>query len=264
MTQTIISELDRIEQEREVKVLMAAESGSRAWGCPSPDSDYDARFLYVHRLDHYLTIGSPRDVIEVPISDKLDLNGWDLKKALNLMLKGNRTLADWILSPVRYSWEPVVADNLREICKRSHSQIASKYHYLGLCESSWKKYLRGKDVVRTKKYLYALRPALSLMWMRVDDTMPPMDFPKLRTGLRLTEAVQELIDSLIDDRRNGVRERKGPQLKVLDELIELELTLAREDAPKGEHERINRYALRSEAENFFREVVKRYDTDTAA
>lgn len=78
--QTILEELKRIEREEGVRILYACESGSRAWGFPSRDSDYDVRFLYIRPVEWYLSIFDKRDVIERPISDRLDINGWDLKK----------------------------------------------------------------------------------------------------------------------------------------------------------------------------------------
>ena len=49
--QRVRNALAQVEAERNVRVLFACESGSRAWGFASRDSDYDVRFLYVHRRD---------------------------------------------------------------------------------------------------------------------------------------------------------------------------------------------------------------------
>jgi predicted nucleotidyltransferase len=84
----IDAEIGRVEREQQVALPLVIESGSRAWGFPSPDSDYDCRFIFVRREEAYLTLFPRRDVIEVPLSGDLDINGWDLAKALRLMLKG--------------------------------------------------------------------------------------------------------------------------------------------------------------------------------
>ena len=88
------AELSRLETEHQVTVLFACESGSRAWGFASPDSDYDVRFLYVHRLPWYLQVEPGRDVIERPLDDELDVCGRELRKALYLLRRSNPTLLE--------------------------------------------------------------------------------------------------------------------------------------------------------------------------
>jgi predicted nucleotidyltransferase len=98
----ILEQLEQIEQEEQVTILYACESGSRAWGFPSQDSDYDVRFIYLHKPEWYLSIYDKRDVIERPINNMLDINGWDLRKALNLFRKSNPPLLEWLQSPIQY------------------------------------------------------------------------------------------------------------------------------------------------------------------
>ena len=102
--QEILQRLKQTEQDKNVRIVMAIESGSRAWGFESPDSDYDVRFIYVHEKDWYLSIDSSeeRDVIEYPITDDIDLNGWDIRKALKLFSKSNPSFIEWIHSPITY------------------------------------------------------------------------------------------------------------------------------------------------------------------
>ena len=104
--------LDLIVAEEDVRLLFAVESGSRAWGFPSPDSDYDVRFVYARHITDYLRLEDRRDVIERPIVDEIDLNGWDIKKALQLMLKSNAVISEWLQSPIVYRAEPSVVDDL--------------------------------------------------------------------------------------------------------------------------------------------------------
>ena len=98
---TIAAELTRIEQAYDCEVLLAVESGSRAWGFQSRDSDYDVRFVYVHRPEWYLSVDLDlrRDVIEKPITDELDISGWDIRKTLRLFAKSNPPLLEWLGSP---------------------------------------------------------------------------------------------------------------------------------------------------------------------
>eukprot|EP01035_Chromulina_nebulosa_P036120 gene36119-biopygen23716 len=78
----IDARLDVVVRDERVAIPLAIESGSRAWGFASPDSDYDCRFLYLRRRSDYLALWAPRDVIETPLDGLLDVNGWDVAKAL--------------------------------------------------------------------------------------------------------------------------------------------------------------------------------------
>ena len=89
------------------------QSGSRAWGFASRDSDYDVRFLYVHRRDWYLSVEDRRDVIEQPIAEDLDVSGWELRKALRLLRKSKPPLLEWLKSPIVYRHDPVFAHEVR-------------------------------------------------------------------------------------------------------------------------------------------------------
>src|SRR5512142_2332885 len=143
--------LDQIEAEHDVKVLFACESGSRGWGFASPDSDYDVRFVYVHRLPWYLTIEAQRDVIELPISDELDVSGWELRKALQLLHKSNPTLLEWLDSPVCYLEDGAAIKRLRELAAEFYSPHKARNHYRAMAMKNFRGYLQGEEV-RLKKY----------------------------------------------------------------------------------------------------------------
>ena len=114
MRKKIQTQLRRIEEEENIKILLAVESGSRAWGFASPDSDYDVRFIYIRRMEDYLKLEKVRDVIELPMDDVLDMNGWDLQKTLRLLYKSNPTLFEWFSSPIVYQ-ETEFADKFRDL-----------------------------------------------------------------------------------------------------------------------------------------------------
>ncbi len=119
---------EEIEANFRVKVLFACESGSRAWGFPSEDSDYDVRFLYVHRPEWYLCVFPGRDVIEQPVSDLLDVSGWSLKKALELLRKSNPALQEWLSCPIVYRERPDALQPLRDLADRTFNPLASCHH----------------------------------------------------------------------------------------------------------------------------------------
>ncbi|MFC4304401.1 nucleotidyltransferase domain-containing protein [Cohnella boryungensis] len=197
MRQAITEQLERLESEEQVRILYACESGSRAWGFPSRDSDYDVRFVYIRKPEWYLSIFEKRDVIERPISDKLDISGWDLCKALNLYRKSNPPLLEWLQSPIRYAEKPGVAERLRRISPLVFSPKSCMYHYLNMARGNYREYLQGERV-RIKKYFYVLRPVLACEWIERYGEMPPMAFDALVERLipresRLGEAVAELL-----------------------------------------------------------------------
>ncbi|MBR6224730.1 MAG: nucleotidyltransferase domain-containing protein, partial [Firmicutes bacterium] len=148
--------LKEIEEKENVKILHCVESGSRAWGFASPDSDYDVRFIYVHQADWYLKLEKTRDVIEWQLDDVLDINGWDLKKTLTLLHSSNPTIFEWNQSPIVYKttseWK-VVSD----IINNYFVQKSGLHHYLSTAKGNYREYLKG-DIVRVKKYFYVLRP----------------------------------------------------------------------------------------------------------
>lgn len=189
--------LCQVERDNNVIILFAIEAGSRAWGFPSPDSDYDVRFVYSRPLSWYLSIKERRDVIELPIEGLLDVNGWDLKKALHQLNKGNPAFLEWLNSPILYWSNGSVLQKLREISLRTFDPKASIYHYLHMARGNWQQYILGKERVNLKKYLYVLRPILCCWWVEshidlwlADPTSPiqvPIEFEKVLANPYLAE-----------------------------------------------------------------------------
>lgn len=248
----IAAVLARIEREEGVTVLFAAESGSRAWGFPSPDSDYDVRFLYVRPLDWYLALEPRRDVIEVPISDDLDVSGWDLQKALKLLLTGNPTLMEWLRSPVTYVERPETAA-VRALAARTKHRQAAMYHYRCLARNQMKAYVRGKERVRLKKYLYCVRPAAALAWLRANGSGGvPMDLPALLQGISLPPSVARDIDRLLALKAVSTELGEGDPLPAIEAWVEQEIATARFQVPEPPPED---KALMTAAETLFRDIV---------
>ena len=178
MREQVMAHLCAIEAQHQVTILFACESGSRGWGFASPDSDYDVRFIYVQRLPWYLTVAPGRDVIELPISGDLDVNGWDLRKALGLMRESNPTLLEWLSSPIVYRQEQSTMEHLRTLAQQTFSNAKSWHHYTSMAKKNFREHLQA-DQVRYKKYLYALRPLLAARWIYTQPGVPPMRFAEL-------------------------------------------------------------------------------------
>lgn len=232
--------LDAIEREHQVKILLAVESGSRAWGFASPDSDYDVRFIYVHRKEEYLRVDIIKEVIEWQLDEVLDINGWDLKKALLAFGKGNPNVMEWANSPIIYR-KAAEWDEIRTAALSYFSEKAALCHYYGTAKSTWQGFLTG-DQIRYKKYFYALRPLLCCCWIEQYHTVPPMQFSELmklfddsdaNLGRDLFDAIQELLT------RKAVTEEKdlNPQIPVIQNFIasECERQKLISDAAPNDH-----------------------------
>lgn len=225
----ILEELRRIEQEDEVRIVYACESGSRAWGFPSRDSDYDVRFLYIRPTDWYLSIYAQRDVVERPISDMLDLNGWDLKKALLLFRKSNPPLLEWLQSPIVYRESFSVTERIRQLSPLTFSPRSSVYHYLHMAKRNFRDYLQG-DVVRIKKYFYVLRPVLACEWIEQYGTMPPMEFERLVRGAVRDPELNREIETLLERKKAGDELDLEPKLNAVHRYLERQLARLEETA----------------------------------
>lgn len=213
--------LHQIEQDHGVCIIFACEAGSRAWGFESPDSDYDVRFVYVRPQDWYLSINveNRRDVIECPIVDDYDINGWDLRKALKLLRKSNPSLLEWIYSPIQYRNIGGILESLRELAEGCFNDISVSYHYNGMAYRNYREYLKG-DEVWVKKYLYVIRPILSIEWVRQYETHPPVDFTELRNGLVIPDDVDAAIDRVLAFKLVNQEKAYGISIPVLNRYIE--------------------------------------------
>ena len=217
MEKIIVQKLHEIEEKEHVKILLAVESGSRAWGFASPDSDYDVRFLYVRTREDYLQLDPLRDVIEQPINDLLDINGWDLQKALRLMYKSNPTLFEWLKSPIIYI-ETEFADEMRRVMSDYFSVKHSLYHYISMAEGNYKKYLRTEMVKASP---------------------PPFLFSEL-VEAELPDEVRTEVEDLLKIKIHEPEIKKIPRVNRLNEYLESEIAGLREKAGKlGEEKKVS-------------------------
>ena len=206
MEKLIVSKLHEIEQMEKVRILLAVESGSRAWGFASPDSDYDVRFIYIRDKEDYLRLNTMRDVIELPIDEVLDINGWDLQKTLRLLYKSNPTLFEWFSSPIVYM-ESDFADLFRRVMNDYFSSKRSLYHYISMAEGNYREYLKG-GMVKAKNYFSVLRPVLACRWVLEKQTPPPMLFSELMKE-ELPEVLMSDINRLLE------LKMKSPEIKMI-------------------------------------------------
>lgn len=225
MRSQVLDCLRRLEADHDVKVLFACESGSRGWGFASTDSDYDVRFIYVNRLSWYLTVESGRDVIEEPISGDLDVNGWDLRKTLQLLRQSNPTLLEWLRSPIVYRDEADTAARLRSLAEEGFSAVRGYHHYVSMAKKNFREHLRG-EVVRYKKYLYVLRPLLAARWIRDGRGVPPMRFAALAEATLDDRALLDEINRLLEVKMRAGEAATSPRWNGIHDFIERELEVA--------------------------------------
>lgn len=218
----IHASLAKIEAKENVKILYACESGSRAWGFPSSDSDYDVRFIYVRPVEWYLTIFDRRDVLERPMSDRLDLTGWDLKKALQLFRKSNPPLLEWLGSPIVYLEKYATAQRMRELTPVLYSPVSCSYHYLHMAQGNFREYLQGEKVW-VKKYFYVLRPILAINWIEQGMGVVPTEFGVLVDKLIVEPQLRADIDRLVAAKRAGAELDEGRRIESIANFIEREL-----------------------------------------
>jgi uncharacterized protein len=245
----ILRRIHAAEAEHRVQVVLAVESGSRAWGFESPNSDFDARFIYVHRRDWYLSIDDRRDVIEYPIVDDIDLNGWELRKSLRLFRVSNPAFVEWIQSPIVYLEHGPFAAACRDLLPALYSWQRGINHYRSMAKTNYRGYLR-QDLVPLKKYFYVLRPLLSVRWLEAYRRPAPIEFGKL---LHLLDGRPELIQdiqTLLARKREAPEMGLAPQVASIHAFIESELQRleASDHAPaepaRDATERLNELFLR--------------------
>ncbi len=255
--------LDRVVAEHQVFLPLAIESGSRAWGFPSPDSDYDCRFVFVRRMAQHLTPWPPRDVIEFPPEGDLDANGWDLGKALRLLLKGNAVIVEWLRSPVIYRGDAWFRDGFLEFARHAATREAIGRHYLHLGQRQRRVYFGDGTSVAQKKIFYALRPAATLRWLRMRpaEAIAPMHFPTLVAECDLPGQLRTEVSDLMN--RKAVTRELGaaPLPSAVGSFIDSEFEFAREAFESGRARASDDVVRR--AAQFYSAVVGRLEREAS-
>lgn len=197
MEKIILSYLNEIESKYEIEILLACETGSRAWGFPSPDSDYDVRIIYKHNVDWYLSLSEKKDYIEwMAEGNILDITGWDLRKTLRLLYKSNVSILERIQSPIIYKHNEEFLSQINELAQSCFSPIATFYHYFGLAKNTFSD-LDGCKELKLKKLFYALRATLACNWIIQKDSIPPISFITMVNELAFDENIRAEIKNLI-------------------------------------------------------------------
>jgi uncharacterized protein len=258
----VIATLETIRGAHGVSIPLAVESGSRAWGFESPDSDYDCRFIFVRPLGQYLSPWLRPDVVEIPLAGDLDVNGWELGKALKLLLKGNAVIIEWLTSPIAYSIDKEFRREFLDLARTAADRILIGRHYLHLGERQRRAYFQDEKEIPLKKIFYALRPAAALRWLRLhpNEAIAPMHFPTLLNESDPSEEIKEIAAALLSKKAITRELGKGPLPKPVAEFIDSEFELAR--TTFASEKRLMHPDVKAQAEEFFRNTVLRLDQDS--
>ncbi|QED48255.1 nucleotidyltransferase domain-containing protein [Cytobacillus dafuensis] len=230
MKEHILEVIKQIEIDYDVKILYACESGSRAWGFPSKDSDYDVRFIYIHKKNWYLSIDRKRDVIEIPkhdsisipINDLLDVSGWEITKALKLFRKSNPPLLEWLMSNIVYYEEFSMTDKMRTLAEEIFAPPSCLYHYLNMAKGNYRDFLQGEDV-KIKKYFYVLRPILAAKWIEKYNSIPPIQFQSLLEEILPSGELRDEIDTLLKRKMAGEELDLEPRIDFINQYLNNEI-----------------------------------------
>ena len=224
ITSKILQRILNAEKEYGIRVLYAVESGSRAWGFESPNSDFDVRFIYANPKNWYvdLDIEDKRDVIEYDIVDEIDINGWDVRKALKLFRKSNPAFIEWLHSPIVYVDDGQFAAEARDLLTSVYSPEKGIYHYRSMAKTNYRGYLR-EGMVPLKKYFYVLRPLLSIQWLEKYRSPAPIEFEKLLALIDKGSGLSQKINQLLDRKRISLEKEMIEAIPLLNQFIESEL-----------------------------------------
>jgi len=250
MKKKISHYLSKIEEEKDVKILLACETGSRAWGFPSPDSDFDIRIIYKHKKDWYLSLNEQKDNIDLMFeNNEIDITGWDLKKSLKLLQKSNAPLLERIQSPILYKYDKEFLDEMKLVAQNQYSRIATIHHYLSMTKKFTEE-LKEKEEYKLKKFFYALRSATACKWIVEKEEMPPIEFMKMVNGLGLSSSLTKRINELISLKATISESYYHKGEKELISFIEECIELADEkrqslSASKGDIEDLNTFFLKT-------------------
>lgn len=253
LSSTILSHLEDIERKYDVRVLLAVESGSRARGLFSDESDWDLRFVYVNRLDWYLNVNEGRDVIEEMFDDNIDMVGWELRKTLRLFQKSNPSLMEWLHSPVIYRADEDFLSRMRALEPVYFNPIKTMYHYESLYIKHDKRYLQD-SANPLKRFLHYLRGILSCRWLEEHKTMPPVLFSELVQATVDDDSIRQKINELIALKRQT---KQNDNLEVDASLVEYAHHLADhfEQTISSYHPDINLAGDSSDLDSLLKDMV---------
>lgn len=253
MKELIQQRLLDIQKEKNIKILFSSESGSRGWGFPSPDSDYDVRFFYVRPKDEYLSISEGKDQFDFPINDLLDINGWDIRKTLRLMMKSNASPIEWLQSPIIYMEKPGFREEIFEMAKQYFLPRHTAHHYLGISKNLLEQGIVGEEF-KIKKYFYVLRSLLSAKWIIEKEEIAPMEFYLLMEQIQDQTKLVQAINRLWEEKKNALEGALTSVQPIIHDFVKTEFARCEELVKNVPRRNNDKKAL----DVFFRKIISQF------
>ena len=251
ISDNIITKLGETEENYRVKIPIAIESGSRAWGFASPDSDYDCRFIYVRRMDDYITVFQNKDTISYVPNKIFDLDGWDLKKVIQHIVKSNAVMFEWLSSEVTYKMDEEVHAKLWKLCEIFFNPISVSWHYLSMAKGKYHEILES-DSAKIKKYCYVLRPLACLKYIRMFGKIPFMEYRKNLDKIDVNCEIMGIIDELLKQKQAANESQVIGENEILLRYFEEEIAISEKWLDGRKFDKCNKYDL---ADETFREII---------
>jgi len=250
--QSILTKLQDIETTHEVKIPLAIESGSRGWGFAAPNADYDCRFIYVHKLERYLSILESKEFIDYELDETYDIRGYDLKRALKYIIKSQATIFEWLSSNEVYIRNEAIVEKLRSLAKDFFNPIPVSHHYLNLAKKMLHE-ITEMETAKIKKYFYILRPIANLNYIQQEQKMPFMEYDKTLDAISPPADVFTAIQELKQQKLNLLEHDKIPTHKFLVNYFSSEINRFEDLLKELKHEKNTNYDCADEA---FRVILK--------
>jgi predicted nucleotidyltransferase len=252
----IQGELLRIAEDNNIRILYACESGSRAWGFASPESDYDIRFIFLHPTSWYLSVLPQDDGMDLFIDKELDINGWDIRKVLRLMMKSNITAYEWLQSPIVYQTDEDFKAAISSLSQHFFQARSSIQQYLSLAGNAFRR-ISEESEINVQKYLYVMRPLLAAMWIAQYKSAAPMTFAELLPLLKPFSNIEAIVlklweKALLPNEKNIIK-----PIQELNDFIQKEIIKCNNIADAMEESAVRTDML----DAFFRMVIQTYNGD---
>lgn len=226
MEDEIMSELRRLEREKNIHLINARERGSRMLGAEHEDSDWDVLFLFAQDCANYATIHGRIDSIHEPHlgeNEEIDLHGWNIDKFGELIRDSNPNAIEYCREDAKEYLtfhEGGAFDRLATDARQSFNHMALYHHYISMGKRNWKKYIdSGNDCTKGRQF-YVARSIAMAQGIRKGGEMPPLDARELADYEPIDIELRKILAKLTEAKRAGHGEQNNPD--IVGELYELE------------------------------------------
>lgn len=258
MKKQILEQLSEMEKQYDIKILYACESGSREWGFSSDNSDYDIRFIYMHKKVCYLSLDKKKDVIDKTELNNLEFHGWELVKTLKLLRNSNSSVYEWLQSNTIYKKEDVFYHNINKVKEDAFNPRSIFLHHYHLAKKNNTLIQKNKSK-QNKLYLYTLRSIFACKWIVKYHTMPTNKFDTLLENFVQDEIRKNEINDVLTKKRSGMDSITDSNILILDEYIRCELEMLESINLDKPTTLLNERELTLSLDHLFRETINEWE-----